>query len=146
MSQADELQAILALTREAQEAWINGDASGYQRLFESGSHPCYMGPFGGTPGLGHAEIAERMATTVRHFDGGACSIELVSNTFVDNVAILILMERNTVLVHGRDQPVRWLLRVTQCYRKGAQGWRIFHRHADPLSRLRPMSETLALLD
>jgi len=146
MTEADELEAILALTREAQEAWINGDASGYQRLFETNDRACLMGPFGGPAALGYEDIAPRMAAAVRYFDGGACAIEVVSHSFVGDVAILALVERNTVLVHGRDQPVRWVLRVTQCYRKGAEGWRVFHRHADPLARLRPMSETLALLD
>lgn len=146
MNENEELAAIVALTRDAQEAWINGDASRYQQLFEDSQTACLFGPFGGPAVVGRSEIAPRMEAAVRNFDGGACVIELISSTFVGDVAILSLIERNTVLVHGRDQPVGWALRVTQCYRKGAQGWRVFHRHADPLTRLRPMSETLALLD
>ncbi len=146
MSEAEELEAILALTRIAQEAWINGDASVYQRLFEPGAEVTLVGPFGGPAVRGHAAIAPRMDAAVRHFDGGACAIELVSSTFVADVAILGLVERNTVMIHGRDQPVMWVLRVTQGYRKGPEGWRVFHRHADPLWRLRPVSETFALLD
>jgi len=146
LTEAEELDAILALTREAQEAWINGDASGYQRLFEDSAQALLIGPFGGPAVIGYATIAPRMDAAVRYFDGGACAIELVSSVFAGDVVVLGLIERNTVMVHGREQPVMWVLRVTQCYRKGEHGWRVFHRHADPLWRLRPMSETLALLD
>jgi ketosteroid isomerase-like protein len=57
--------------------------------------------------------------------------------------VLVLVERNQVRFDGTE-PQQWDLRTTQVYKRDGAGWKIVHRHADPLVVPRSLDETLQL--
>ena len=48
------------------------------------------------------------------------------------IAYTVAIERSTVCVVGQDVPAAMSLRVTHLFRREEGGWKLLHRHADPL--------------
>jgi len=63
---------------------------------------------------------------------------------LDNLIVLVMIERNVGKSAGFEQPQRWDLRVTQVYERNDAGWKIIHRHADPLVARRHLAQTFQL--
>ena len=54
-------------------------------------------------------------------------------TYAWDLAVLVAVERQ----HGTVAPLPsqdWSLRITLVFRRDPVGWRLVHRHADPLTR------------
>jgi hypothetical protein len=61
-----------------------------------------------------------------------------------DVAVIVLIERDEVVVEGSEAPQPWLLRTTQVFEERPEGWVRLRRHADPLITRRPPPETFAM--
>jgi ketosteroid isomerase-like protein len=104
-----------------------------------------FGPFGGEAGRGPQMQAGQEAN-VAAFRGGNGDCEVVSVMREGDLAVIVMVERNTVMFEGRTEPHPWALRTTQVFRRDRPGhWLRLHRHADPLIRRRPLQDTLSLL-
>jgi hypothetical protein len=55
----------------------------------------------------------------------------------DALACVVEVERFRVRLADAPQLVSVALRVTSLYRREAGGWRLAHRHADPIDAVRP---------
>jgi ketosteroid isomerase-like protein len=65
------------------------------------------------------------------FRGGESSLEVFQTYASGDLVVLVVVERQHGEVGGLpDQD--WSLRVTLVYRRDGSGWRLAHRHADPL--------------
>jgi hypothetical protein len=106
-----------------------------------------FGPFGGpAPKVAVSELtAGQHAASKQFFDFGQSTFDVVNRIAVDNVVVLVMIERNRVRLRGATELQPWVLRTTQVFRLDDDGhwWRL-HRHADPLIRFRPGEETFAL--
>ena len=117
---------------EAADAWMRGDIDRYLDLTHHAPGFTLTAPNGGPP----VQFNDRR----REFEGwqspfadGEAELEITAVHQWDDTAVLVMIERQ----HGRvaDQPDRDLsMRVTQVYRRTADGWEVVHRHADPLTR------------
>jgi ketosteroid isomerase-like protein len=58
------------------------------------------------------------------------------------LAYIVEIERNRMKLGGADESSPVALRVTTIYRREDDGWRIVHRHADPITSLRPMASVV----
>jgi hypothetical protein len=77
------------------------------------------------------------------FRNGSFRHELVASYGTRDMVVLAVIEHAEVEVGGLPrQP--WSLRVTLAYRRDAEGWRLIHRHADPLSGGISLEEAAAL--
>jgi ketosteroid isomerase-like protein len=125
---------ILAATEQAQTQFVTGDSSGYEALFAHRDDVTLAGPFGGPPLAGWSAIEPRMRQAAGLFGaGGSGSIEVYQAIVIDDFACLVSIERDRVhFVHSGEEG-RWELRVTQVYGRDGESWRIWHRHADPLT-------------
>ena len=77
------------------------------------------------------------------FRGGEADLELVQSHASGDMAVLVAIERQHGEVGGMpDQD--WSLRVTLVFRREGPGWRLVHRHADPLVHAISMEHMAAL--
>ena len=127
MSEEDVPTELLERCRRDHHAWINGDGSGYA-LPDDGT---VLGAVGGWSGGGPA-TAERQTAVARQWVSGRGEVELLNWGAAGDLAWLALLERATVVMAGGAGERRWDVRVTEVFRRTAEGWERLHRHADPL--------------
>jgi hypothetical protein len=137
----DEVIAqLLERCRRDHAAWISGDGTGYA-LPQDGT---IMGAVGGFS-FGGSETAERQAAVARQWKSGHGHVELINAGVSTGLAWLALIERAVVVLDSAVGEQRWDLRVTEVFRRTAEGWERIHRQADPLVDRRPVGDVAALL-
>jgi len=140
----EELNAVLAMTEAAGNAWMRGDFDGgYGALLTEADDASIYGPFGG-PAVNSTRMWNDVGRAgVKQFRNGHAQIQLVRSYMAGDLLVLVLLEEQSGEVGGvADQP--WSLRVTQVYRREGGAWRVVHRHADPLVKRRTLPETAAI--
>ena len=133
---------LVRRTAEAASAYIKGDIRKYLSLIKHGDDYTLMAPYGGEPTRGFDDKAALEATP-KMFRGGEADLELVESYASGAIAVLVAIERQHGEVGGMpDQD--WSLRVTLVFRREGSGWRLVHRHADPLVHAISMEHMAAL--
>jgi ketosteroid isomerase-like protein len=133
-SGAGDVASVLARQSEqANSALMRGDLDGYRALVEITDDFTLMSPFGGTPTRGADFTDERWAAVGRFFANGTLEQEVVQTYASTDMVVLAVVERARVEVGGLPAQ-DWALRVTLVYRRDRDGWRLAHRHADPLAK------------
>jgi ketosteroid isomerase-like protein len=82
-----------------------------------------------------AETMDRAATNYR--DGEASGFENVAMYATADIACVVEVERFMAKVGGSDVVATIALRCTTVLRPEADVWRVVHRHADPITFVRP---------
>jgi ketosteroid isomerase-like protein len=82
-----------------------------------------------------AETMERAASNYR--DGGATGFETLATYVTPELAYLVEVERFEAKIGESQETASGALRVTSIIRPEDGGWRIVHRHADPITSTRP---------
>ena len=85
---------------------------------------------------GVREATERAASQLR--GGEAFSVECISAYAAQDLAYEVNIERSRVKVGGAEETAPTALRTTTIFRHEDDGWRIVHRHADPIIAPRPL--------
>lgn len=130
------LANVVDRSHQALDAFMKGDAAPVLQLFSQHDDVTLANPFG-PPASGWdavVEAAERAATHYR--DGEAETFERVSGFESSELAYIVEIERYRSKVGGADDITRFALRVTTIFRREEEGWRIVHRHADPITSAR----------
>jgi ketosteroid isomerase-like protein len=127
----EELAGLVRRTAEANAAFVRGDMAGYLALVAHADDYTLMAPFGGAPVRGFDTSPERLAELARYFNAGTFEQEVVQTYASGDIAVLVTIERQRGEVGGLPEQ-DWSLRVTEVYRRDGSGWRLAHRHADPL--------------
>ena len=130
-SAAPTADDLLRLSETSNAVLLAGDVDRYFALVDLTDDFTLMSPFGGTPTRGRMSTAAQRESLRRFFQGGTLSVELVSAYCTAELAVLALIEHAHAAVGGLEAQA-WTLRVTLVYRREHDGWRLAHRHADPL--------------
>jgi ketosteroid isomerase-like protein len=126
-----DVAALVSLMAEAASALIRGDVRTYAALMHHAPDFTLMAPFGGEPRRSFDESEESLAALERYFQGGEAELDVFETYASGEIAVLVAIERQHGKVGGLpDQDVS--LRVTLVFRREGSGWRLVHRHADPL--------------
>jgi ketosteroid isomerase-like protein len=127
-----DIADLVQLVEDAAVAYIRGDMDTYLRLIVHADDYTLMPPFGGDTVRGFDSSTEAIARHRRFFAGGGATVELEQSYVAGDLAVLVVVERQHGEVGGLpDQD--WSLRVTLVFRRSASGWKMAHRHADPLA-------------
>jgi ketosteroid isomerase-like protein len=126
-----QVEHLIRLSQLSNAALLRGDVDGYAALVSLSSDFTLMSPFGGTPSRGPEYTPERVAAMGRFFRNGTLQVEMVEAYGSQDMVVLALIEHADVEVGGLPAQ-DWNLRVTLVYRRDGNGWRLVHRHADPL--------------
>ncbi len=127
----EEMAELLRHAAEATSAYIRGDMSTYLTHIAHAEDYTLMPPTGGEPVRGFDGSDEANEARARMFRGGEAELEVFGKYTSGDMVVLVAIERQ----HGEvgDLPDQdWSLRVTLVFRRDESGWRLVHRHADPL--------------
>jgi ketosteroid isomerase-like protein len=122
---------VVKLAAMKNSAFMRGDMEDWARLTRIASDFTLMQPFGGAASRGFDKSPARLAELSRYFRNGIATLEDVTTYGTDGIIVLVMIERQTAEVGGLPNQ-DWSLRVTEVYRRDAEGWELVHRHADPL--------------
>lgn len=128
----DTVPKLINLTKNANEALMQGDANSYRALLNMSSDFTLMSPFGGQPSRASEYTPETWEKVGKFFKNGTFSQELVQAYYSPDMVVLAVIERANVEV-GNLPAQEWALRVTLVFQREGPNWRLSHRHADPLS-------------
>jgi ketosteroid isomerase-like protein len=141
-STVDDLDEVIERYHQALGAFMRGDHEPARRLFSERDDVTLGNPFGSFA-RGSAQVVEAMARAAANYrDGDASAFETVSKHVAGDLACLVEVERLRSKVGGRADLAPVELRVTTIFRREADGWRIVHRHADPITTARPAESVL----
>ncbi len=123
---------LLARSAEGQAALLQGDARRYFDIVPLADDFTLMSPFGGAPSHG-TYSPEQVAQIGDFFRNGRFTQELVGTYETADMVVLAVIEHAIAVEVGGLPAQDWSLRATLVYRRDAGGWRLVHRHADPLA-------------
>jgi ketosteroid isomerase-like protein len=141
MSMSD-LEQVMEQDHRALDAFMKGDPEAKKRLYSKGDDATLANPLG-PPARGWNQVAEaleRAASQVR--DGEVVAFERISQYATPDLAYIVEIERTRAKVGGDDDMARFSLRATTIFRHEDDGWKVVHRHADPITTPRPIESAL----
>ena len=137
-----DLESVLEQYRRAVEAVIKGDPAPQERLWSRSDEVTLANPLG-PPARGWAEVSDALRRAASQLsDGEGLELERISGYSGDDLAYTLEIERMRVKVGGASEAVPSSLRVTTIFRREGDGWKILHRHADPITTPRPIESVL----
>lgn len=126
-----DFDELMTQARDALDQIAKGNPDGYKALYSREEDITLGNPFGGF-GRGVAAVYEQLERAASYYrDGQTISFETVIHSVHGDVAYTVEIERFRAKVGGQTESSDLALRVTCVYRRGADGWRLVHRHADP---------------
>jgi ketosteroid isomerase-like protein len=137
MSTADFPQ-IVERYHEALDVFVTGDPEPVKNLFSRGDDVTLANPLG-PPARGWnavAEAGDRAGSQIR--EGEPLHFERISEYVTADLAYIVEFERGRAKFGGAEVSAKYALRVTTIFRREDAGWRILHRHADPITTPRPV--------
>ena len=75
-------------------------------------------------------------------DGEATRVERISEHVTDDLACFVEVEHYRAKVGGRSDASPVSVRVTSVFRPEQGGWKLVHRHADPITASRPAESVI----
>ena len=114
-----------------------GNPEVYKSLYSRRDDVTLANPFG-SPVRGWSEVSamlDRAAGNYRDGEGYEC--ESFSTVVTAELAYSVEIERVRARVAGAEELSSVAVRVTTIFRREDVGWKVVHRHADPITAPRP---------
>lgn len=136
MSAADDLDAVIEASHQALDAFAKGDPAPLQALFSEHDDVTLANPFGPAQ-RGRLRVRDTMARAAKNYrDGRALGFDQLARYVTPDLAYIHELERFEAKMGGGDEVTPVSLRCTSVFRREDDGWKIVHRHADPISGVR----------
>src|SRR5262245_37746592 len=132
-----DLAQVIEQDHRASAAFVRGDPEPKKRLYSRRDDVTLANPLG-PPARGWEQVErtmERAASLLR--DGESTAFERIAGYAAADLAYIVEIERARAKVGDDDEPAPVALRVTTIFRREEAGWRVVHRHADPITTPRP---------
>ncbi len=137
-----DLVDVVEQYHRAVGAFVRGDPSAQELLFSERDDVTLANPLG-PPVRGHGNVSDALRRASAQLrDGEMLSFDRVSGSSEGDLGYLHEIERSRVRVGGAPEARLSSLRVTTVFRREPGGWRILHRHADPITTPRLIESTL----
>jgi len=126
----DSFEQAVERYHAALREFVKGDSGPVLQLFSQREDVVLCNPF--RPfAIGPREVAETAEQAASHFADGQFEPQRMAAFTAGELGYTIEMERFTATIDGNDGS--GALRVTTIFRLEDDGWRIAHRHADPIT-------------
>jgi ketosteroid isomerase-like protein len=133
MAAVDAVDELIEQFRLAQGELLKGNTEPVLKLTSHREDVTLANPLG-PPVRGWEQVAaatERAAALFR--DGEILDVEVVAKYVTPDLAYIVVVERGNAKVGGREDRTPFALRATMIFRPEDGGWKIVHRHADPIT-------------
>ncbi len=137
MSAADDVDKLIERYQRGLDEFMKGNPEPVKELFSHREDVTLANPLG-PPAHGWDEVGatiERAASQFR--DGRFLSVDMVEKHVSAEFAYTLWLEHAEGKVGGREDIAPATLRVTMIYRPEEGGWKVVHRHADPITSAQP---------
>ena len=115
----------------------NGNPEVYKSLYSRSDDVTLANPFG-PPARGWTEVSATLDRAADNYRGGeVVGFENVSTVIGTDLAYIVEIESYRARVGGARQMTPVSVRVTSVFRQEDGGWKLLHRHADPITAPRP---------
>jgi ketosteroid isomerase-like protein len=136
MDPPDDLAEVQRAYHDAVAAFIAGDAEPQKRLWSRADDVTLANPLGPAVRGWDAILRVLDVAVAAVHDGQIESVERVSSVVTADLAYTVENENATVILGDSTERTGTSLRVTTVFRREADGWKVVHRHADPITRPR----------
>jgi ketosteroid isomerase-like protein len=131
-----QLSEAIEASHKALAAIIRGDVEPFLALYSDADDITIGNPFGPFAVGRDGTRAAGSRAASNYSDGEIVGFDLITTYATDDLACVVEVERFSVRLANAPEPSSVALRVTSLYRREADGWRLVHRHADPIVELR----------
>jgi ketosteroid isomerase-like protein len=142
MSVAEDVDELIERYQMGLDDFMKGNPDPVKELFSHREDVTLANPLG-PPAHGWDEVSatiERAASQFR--DGRLVSVEIVEKQVTPEVAYTLWLEHAEGKVGAREDNAPSTLRVTMIYRPEEGGWKVVHRHADPITTPQPAESVI----
>jgi ketosteroid isomerase-like protein len=141
VSQSD-FDAAIEGFREALHKYVKGDPRAVIACLSRREDVTLANPLG-PPRVGPTEVDKATAHGASLLtEGSVRGFEEISRYKTPALGYVLQIERTQARLPGSDDMVTFALRVTMIFRPEEGGWKIVHRHADPITTDRPISTVI----
>jgi ketosteroid isomerase-like protein len=127
-----ELSEAVEASHKALAAIIRGDVEPFLALYSDADDITIGNPFGPFAVGRDGTRAAGTRAASNYSDGEIVGFDLIGTYEADDLACVVEVERFSVRLANAPEPSSVALRVTSLFRREADGWRLAHRHADPI--------------
>lgn len=128
--------------RKAQQAFVQGDPRPTLECYSRRDDVTLANPLG-PPQVGPAAVAEAACAAAALLrDGSILGYEEVARYATDNLGYVVQLEQSEARLPGSETMHSIALRATLVFRREDVGWKIVHRHADPITTPRPITTAI----
>lgn len=139
---SEGLDALLQEYHQALDAFFRGDSGPVKPCFSRREDVTLANPFGPAR-RGWNEVEETMDRAAANYaEGGALGFEEVSRFITPELGYIVEVERYQAKVAGSAEVTEVSLRCTTIFYREQDGWKIIHRHADPITAARSAESVL----
>jgi ketosteroid isomerase-like protein len=138
MSAANDVDELIERYQLGLGDFMKGDPEPVKELFSHREDVTLANPLG-PPAHGWDEVG----ATIEHArDGRFVGVEIVEKRVTPEFAYTLWLEHAEGKAGGREDVAPATLRVTMIYRPEEGGWKVVHRHADPITTPRPAESVI----
>jgi ketosteroid isomerase-like protein len=131
-----DLAQVIEQDHRALDALVRGDPEPKKKLFSRRDDVTLANPLG-PPARGWSQVEAALERAVAQLrEGEPIHFERISEYATPDLAYIVEIERTRMKVGGADDLAPVSLRVTTIFRREDDGWKIVHRHADPITTAR----------
>ena len=139
---ASDLKQIIGEYHAAVDDFATGDPKPVKKLWSRREDVTLANPLG-PPVRGWSEVEatlDRAASQVH--EGEPARYDIISEYATGDLAYNVVMQHTRAKFGSASDIQAISLRVTTIFRREPDGWRVVHRHADPISEPRPVESVL----
>ena len=145
MSSQESFEQAIAASHRALDEITRGNPEPFFELYSRGNDATLANPYGPPcRGLDEIEAGGRRAAA-NYRDGKAVGFETFAKFATADLGYMLEIERFETKVAGADELSPVALRVTSVFRREDSGWKLLHRHADPITAPRSGESVLESL-
>ena len=142
MSAANDVDELIERYQLGLGDFMKGNPEPVKELFSHREDVTLANPLG-PPAHGWDEVAASIEHAASQFrDGRLLGVEIVEKRVTPEFAYTLWLEHAEGKVGGREDVAPATLRVTMIYRPEEGGWKVVHRHADPITTARPAESVI----